>query len=185
MLPKFVDAPNTPTLNLLFLCLHWISFTFIIPCHLLYERQKWQLKWKRVSTYTTNTGIPHCDLIRSILCLFVYTNAKLVSWYCIIASKVTWLYETSPRCPWVTRHRTLATVRWSSHSQTPKLDTNHNTSKESAMDSQHSFLCHSLRQEHSSSTMTNTFVQHLRKVPGSFYIACFTVGSLWNMQCKT
>ena len=92
MVPKFVDAPDTPTLNLSFLCLHWISFTSIDhSLSFAIGMAKAAAKVKRVSTYTTNTGMPH---------LFVYRNAKLVSRNCIIASKVTWLYETG--VPWVT-----------------------------------------------------------------------------------
>jgi len=37
-----------------------------------------------------NTGIPHCDLIRSILRWFSNANAKLVSW--------NWLWGTSTSC---------------------------------------------------------------------------------------
>ena len=76
----FVDAPDTPTLNLLFLMFslgilyihHSLSFAI--------RTVKAAAKVKKVSTDTTNTGIPHRDLIRSILRRFVYANAKLVSW---------------------------------------------------------------------------------------------------------
>ena len=79
MFPKFVDAPDTPILNLLFLMFrldvlyirHNMSFTI--------RTAKAAPKLKGLSTDTKNTGIPHCDLIRSILRRCVNANAKLVS----------------------------------------------------------------------------------------------------------
>ena len=79
MLPKFADAPDTPTLNLLF-----VMFTLDILYinHILtfaIRTAKAAAKVKRgvrLSTNTSSTGIPHRDLIRSILRRFVYANVK-------------------------------------------------------------------------------------------------------------
>ena len=67
MLPKFVEDPDSPTLNLLFVMFtldiiyihHSLSFTI--------RTAKTAAKAKKVSTDTTNTGFPHRDLIRPIL----------------------------------------------------------------------------------------------------------------------
>ena len=79
MLHKFVDAPDTPTFKLL--CL---MFTFDIryihhSLSFVIRMAKAAAKVKRVSRDITNTGIPNRDLIRSILCRFVYANAKLAT----------------------------------------------------------------------------------------------------------
>ena len=59
MLPKFVDALDTPTLNLLFLM---FTLDIIYYIHhslsLAIRTAKALPKWKRVSTDTTNTEIP-------------------------------------------------------------------------------------------------------------------------------
>ena len=79
MLPKFVDAPDMPTLNIIF---------FMFTLDILYSHQslvfaiqtaKVAAREKKVSRHSTNTGIPHRNLIRSILHRFSYVNAKLVS----------------------------------------------------------------------------------------------------------
>ena len=79
MLPMFVDAPTTPTVNIVFLMFtldilyihHNLSFT-------IRTTKAAAIKVKKVSI-DTNTGISHRDLIMSILCRFVYANAKLIS----------------------------------------------------------------------------------------------------------
>ena len=66
MLPKFVDAPDTLNLKLLVLMFtqdilyihHSLSFAI--------RTAKAEAIVKKVSTDTTNTGITHHDLIRSI-----------------------------------------------------------------------------------------------------------------------
>ena len=57
MLPKFIDAPNMPTLNIIIYYVY-TEYTFIIAWHLVYERQRWQLKRKTVSRDSTNTELP-------------------------------------------------------------------------------------------------------------------------------
>ena len=79
MLPKFVDAPDTPTLNLLFVMFtldilyihHSLSFAI--------RTAKAAAKVKKRVLDTTNIGILHHDLIRSILRRCVNATAKLVS----------------------------------------------------------------------------------------------------------
>ena len=79
MLPKFAYAPDTPTLNLLFL-MFTLDIVYIHHCLSFAVRTaKTAAKLKRLSTDTTNTEIPHRDLIRSILRRRVNANAKLVS----------------------------------------------------------------------------------------------------------
>ena len=65
-----------------FYCLHWISFTFTIASHFLYELQMRQLERKRLFRHNTNTMIPHRDLTRSILRVF------------LIARTLNWSHET-------------------------------------------------------------------------------------------
>ena len=79
MLPKFVDAPDMPTLNLLFLMFtldilyihHSLSFAI--------RTAKAAAKVKKGVYRHHKYRDSHCDLIRSILCQYVNTNAKLVS----------------------------------------------------------------------------------------------------------
>ena len=68
MLPKFIDATDTPTLNVIM-----FSVNAGYPLHSS-QPGSWYMTIKggrRVSRDRTNTGIPHCQ--------FHYVNAKLVS----------------------------------------------------------------------------------------------------------
>ena len=61
MLPKFVDASDMPPLNKI---ISNVYTEYPLQSSVVYERQRWQPKRKRVFTDTTNTGLPHSDLIR-------------------------------------------------------------------------------------------------------------------------
>ena len=80
MLPKFIDAPDTPTLNLLLLMFTLDILYIHHSLSIAIRTAKAAAKVNRVFTDTTNTGIPHRDLIMSILRRCVNVNAKLVSW---------------------------------------------------------------------------------------------------------
>ena len=76
MFPKFVDSPDTSTLNIIILM--FTLDNIYIHHSLVFDIRTANAaaKEKRVSRDSTNTGISNCDLIMSILRRLSYANAK-------------------------------------------------------------------------------------------------------------